>query len=272
MQISAFILRGRAWLAVSLILSSPLLPLAHAISMGHRRQWQYMEVYGESGRYPLSVTVKGRMVRFWADLVTSPNSKYSCKLYNLLRTLDSASSFHTPWLESIKQMLNDAGLECVWDTQCFSSKTSLCRLVSNHLCDMYELEWRKQLEDSSKCLLYRHFKDDIRQESFLKSLPEVYSLALLKFRCSNHKLPTEQGRKNGTPRELRLCRACDMGEIGDEFHLIFECPAWQTERDRFIPMKFRKIKSTYNLCRLLGTKSKKIALSLAKFLKSCGAV
>ena len=63
-----------------------------------------------------------------------------------------------------------------------------------------------------------------------------------------------------------------MNSIGDEFHLIFECPSVQVERKMFIPPYFTHVKSTYNLCKLLECKSKKLSLNLAKFLKATKAV
>ena len=94
----------------------------------------------------------------------------------------------------------------------------------------------------------------------------------MKFRCFNHKLPIEQGRKYGIERENRICQKCNMNSIGDEFHLIFECPSAQVERNMFIPSYFTRVKSTYNLCKLLECKSKKVSLNLAKFLKATKVV
>ena len=48
-------------------------------------------------------------------------------------------------------------------------------------------------------------------------LPERFVLALVKFRCNNHKLPIEQGRKFGIAREERFCTKCNMNSVGDEF-------------------------------------------------------
>ena len=95
---------------------------------------------------------------------------------------------------------------------------------------------------------------------------------MIKFRCSNHKLPIEVGRRQGLERGERLCTKCQLRGVGDEFHLIFDCPAFDLERRRYIPRHFRKVKSMFSLCKLLETKSKKVQLNLAKFLRATETV
>jgi hypothetical protein len=38
-------------------------------------------VYGETGRYPLYVTVYTRMISYWGRLFLNPNNKIVCSLY-----------------------------------------------------------------------------------------------------------------------------------------------------------------------------------------------
>ena len=49
--------------------------------------------------------------------------------------------------------------------------------------------------------------------------------AFLRFRTSCHALPVDLGRRTVTPRLLRVCAVCNSGMLGDERHLVFECPA-----------------------------------------------
>ena len=35
---------------------------------------------------------------------------------------------------------------------------------------------------------------------------------------SNNRLPIQQRRSLGIPRDERICTVCDSGEVGDEFH------------------------------------------------------
>ena len=166
----------------------------------------------------------------------------------------------------------DSGLECVWETQTFTSKASIYSQVRDNLEQSYTDSWTNDLNNSAKCLLYKNYKESIKAEPFLKTLPEKLAMTVLKYRCNNHKLPIEVGRKQGIPREQRICKKCEMNVLGDEFHLILECPFFNAERQKYIPIQFRQIKSTFNLCNLLKCTSRKVSLNIAKFLIATKAV
>ena len=72
--------------------------------------------------------------------------------------------------------------------------------------------------------------------------------------------------ENGVTREERLCRKCDLNVVGDEFNLIMECPAHREERIKFIPPRFRLVRSTFNICKPMANKSQNISLKLPEFL------
>ena len=223
------------------------------------------QVFGESGLFPLFIDVKLRMISFWADLVNPSCEKIASNVYKVCRNLFCTGEFKSSWLSDIKQILVNAGLECVWNTHRFTSKTSLCKIIRTNLKSRFTLQWKEQLDISPKCFFYKNYKQGIVREPFFNQLPERLAVSLVKFRCNNHKLPTEQGRRFGTPREERFCRKCDMHVVGDEFHLIMECPAYREERIKFIPPRFRLVKSTYNFCKLMSNKSRVVSMKLAKF-------
>ena len=66
-------------------------------------------------------------------------------------------------------------------------------------------------------------------------LPDcVDRINISKFRCRNNKIPVvvlgHRGRR--IPNEDRICPACNIGAIGDEFHYIMQCPVFQIQRQR----------------------------------------
>ncbi len=57
----------------------------------------------------------------------------------------------------------------------------------------------------------------------------------LRFRLSCHSLPIETGRHHRPPipRSSRLCPHCPLASVGDEYHLVFECPIFQPLIDKY---------------------------------------
>jgi exonuclease III len=55
----------------------------------------------------------------------------------------------------------------------------------------------------------------------------------LRFRMGCHDLPSDAGRRMGVPRLQRVCPRCSIGEVGDERHLVFTCPALEHIRGRY---------------------------------------
>ena len=59
---------------------------------------------------------------------------------------------------------------------------------------------------------------------------------ILSFRMGSHLLPIEQGRHLRLPRHRRVCRLCHTGALGDERHMLLECPALADLRHEFSPL------------------------------------
>ncbi len=55
----------------------------------------------------------------------------------------------------------------------------------------------------------------------------------LRFRMGCHSLPRDVGSWTGVPRADRFCTLCDSSALGDEKHLVFECPALQHVRHKY---------------------------------------
>ena len=54
----------------------------------------------------------------------------------------------------------------------------------------------------------------------------------LRFRTGCHELPIDMAPRSEVPRQERLCNLCEGG-LGDELHLVFDCPTLQDIRDRY---------------------------------------
>lgn len=85
---------------------------------------------------------------------------------------------------------------------------------------------------------YSTYFEDVKQgysfEAYLDQVthsPCMYTL--VKFRLGAHYLAIETGAWQGKPRVERYCTFCATGEIEDEVHLIYNCPAYDDLRSQF---------------------------------------
>ena len=115
----------------------------------------------------------------------------------------------------------------------------LKKAIELRLSDLYIHEWENQLNNMSSCVTYRLIKPHFKQEKYLTLPNHSDRINLCKFRCRNMKIPVVTGgytsRNNpATPYENRLCEICDMNVVGNEFHYILECPAFQEHRNNYL--------------------------------------
>ena len=85
---------------------------------------------------------------------------------------------------------------------------------------------------SNKGLFYNSFKQDIEYDKYLNILSRSYRQTF--FRTSNHRLPVETGRYDGTAYEDRSCPLCNMGSISNEQHYLLNCEYFRNSRDKYI--------------------------------------
>ncbi len=75
----------------------------------------FIMVYGELGRYPLSVTIKKRITGYWGRLVEGKEGKFSQigLMFDYLLSLYIRVALGL----QVKQILDDCGLSYLWITQ-----------------------------------------------------------------------------------------------------------------------------------------------------------
>jgi hypothetical protein len=110
-------------------------------------------VYGETGRYPLAVDVKVRMVSYWCKLVTGQCSSLSCKVYAALLDLHSSKRLCLPWITCIEQLLNEAGFGQVFLSNDFPNTEWLKRAFRLRLQDQYIQHWNSLVQLHQKVYL-----------------------------------------------------------------------------------------------------------------------
>lgn len=103
-------------------------------------------VYGEIGRYPLIIEIQCRMIMFWHKLISC--NKLSSNIYKLIYHLHENESKTFKWISYVKPVLNDTGLNFVWNLQesCTISKENLKVVLKQRLQDQFIQKWFNEIE------------------------------------------------------------------------------------------------------------------------------
>jgi len=187
-------------------------------------------LHGEFGRHPIHILIKTRMISYWNRLVTGKEQKIALTIYKYMIN----QQIECKWINKIKTILNSTGKTDVWINQPFLNTPIFHKQVKQTLLDQNTQTWRAQLDNSSKGRYYKLFKPNPEFEQYLKTLKKCEYIPLFKFRTTNHRLPIETGRYDGTTLENRTCTLCNQDSIGSEQHYLLGCPFFNTHRQRFL--------------------------------------
>ncbi len=81
---------------------------------------------------------------------------------------------------------------------------------------------------------------DARQGYLALNLGLKRTRTVLRFRMgAKYTLPVYN--RDIPERQERLCQCCDCGALGDERHLLFECPATQGVRDKYVHLQSPRV-------------------------------
>ena len=82
-------------------------------------------------------------------------------------------------------------------------------MFKQRLIDCYTHNLHNDINVSSKCYHYKHFKSLLNVERYLfMDMPFIYKKSFSKLRCSNRKLRIEVGRHMNIIREQRIFIYC----------------------------------------------------------------
>ena len=229
-------------------------------------------VFGETGCFPVDIEIKCRLLSFWYKLKFDASDVATQKISGLMLTLCTRqfenTQFKLPWLQNVMTLLNNLGLSFLWDSPLYSL-SQFKSVVRQRLKDQYLQTWRSTLRENSVCCNYILCKDNFVFENYLLRLPIQLRQPLLKFRLCNHKLPIQRKRFENIPRDERICTLCDMHEIGDEFHYLFNCqfPIIKQNRLLLLPAYYNHHPNVLKFNMLLNVQSMSKLVKLAKFIR-----
>ena len=225
-------------------------------------------VLGETGRFPLSIATKTRMISFWCKLITSDVNRFSTTLYNLLQIYNVNNMFTSKWLQYIKTILDETGFSYISTLREIPNIDTFPNQMKQRLKDQYIQQWLADLNLSNKCRSYKIFKLKFELEKYLCFLSPFNRKIICRFRTSNNRLPIERGRYYGINREDRTCEFCNSDKICDEFHFVLECNTLIDIRQTFLPPYCQNHPNHIKFKNIMSDTSCNISNELAKYLKA----
>ena len=194
-------------------------------------------VLGECGRLPLCITYYSKCIKYWCTLLQMPNHRYPVNCYKMLKSLDDVG--RRTWATSVKDLLFRFGFGYVWVSQDVGDINMFIYTFKQRVTDCMTQNWHSDIDTSSRCDTYKHFKSLLTPEKYLSiDLPFKIRRALARFRCSNHKLNIELGRHYNVQRDDRICLHCfthlNVQVIENECHAFFECPQYEGIRTNYL--------------------------------------
>lgn len=225
-------------------------------------------LYGELGQFPLSIACKVKMTHFWANLLKGSTEKLSYKMYKFAYDKFASGGEGFPWVRFLKGVLDECGLSNVWLTQDFPSVKWVVSKVQMTLQDQFRQTWWSTVQESSKCMLYKEFKCNLKFERYLSQVPPYWRKYIIKLRLCNHRLAVERGRYANVPRHQRYCTLCNDTILGDEFHFLLQCPALRDLRTKFIPRFYRTHVNMLKFIDIMSCENVNLCVNIAKFIKA----
>ncbi len=121
---------------------------------------------------------------------------YQCLLY-----LDRLGLYTSPWIASVKNLLNECGMSGIWLAQSVPNTVPLRKAVERKLMDQWISTWYHNFSTNAIYNNYNAFKGVYEIEPYLTKLTKNSRTLLTRFRTCNNRLPVNIGRCTGVNRE-----------------------------------------------------------------------
>ena len=215
-------------------------------------------VYYELGRFPLHITRKLRILKYWIKLKNSDNC--------ILRScLEDRENINDTWINQIQTELNNLGLGYIFNESSIDKVTQ--KILEQRFFDLHKQEMFSAICRSSRGEYYQYIADNFGLQYYLsKAISEIHRKSITRFRLSSHNLNIESGRYKNELRSKRICTLCNLRDVEDEFHFILKCPKYQEIRNLYIKKYYFRRPSAFKLIQLLSVQNLKELRNLGKFL------
>ena len=184
-----------------------------------------------------------RAAKFWNNLAGKPSGNlFRCIALDCCRAAVAASKRNWAW--SMFKAVHATGYEL--SIRCDDMDAIDIPALQQHIMQQRDSVWedldicpRTCPSKRSRCCTYARWfaRPPHRHARFLLDIPvsAASMKRLLRFRMGCHRLPRDEGSwaRPEVPRLDRVCQLCGAGTLGDERHLVFECPGLLCFREQW---------------------------------------
>lgn len=193
-------------------------------------------VLAELGRYPLTVLAIVQVCKYWNRL-QAMGSERLVRLAFLesvrLAALPTRHAVRASWAAQVASLLAVTPLPSTGPRR-IDIKATLSQLQRRYLTSVSESALPKVQSYVGQIAAPLRI-GSYRVSPYVKEVTSRVQLRhLAQLRTGSHRLRVETGRweRPRLPRQERTCRRCDSGDVDDEHHLVFDCPALQELREQ----------------------------------------
>ena len=188
--------------------------------LGVNKKASNVACLGELGKYPLLLTIKKNIINYLKHISQLPDDSIVKQTLDMSKDLynNQKQSYYSNALNMLKKFYpNETKLES--DILNYDTTT-----ITKIMKEKYLEFWKHKITNSPKLTFLSTMKSEYKIEPYLFLIRNpTIRRTFTQFRISNHKLQIEFGRYQNIPREERICKLCNSGEIEDEFHFSLVC-------------------------------------------------
>ena len=225
-------------------------------------------VRGELGTFPIMISAKIQLIKYWHRLVNLPEDSLLHDAYKTVLTGDH------DWINHVKDILNYQGFGHIWTKPESYKVDYITQQLHQRLQDTHIQEWFSCIRNNSKLSLLNKFKICYKQETYLYNINNFeIRKALTQFRISSHRLNIETGRYHNIVPDQRFCPFCPQ-HIEDEIHFVMKCPKYDILRNELFTFlesnttDFKRLNATDRFEYIFRCNSSHNA-KIGKYIKEC---
>ncbi len=134
------------------------------------------------------------------------------------------------WSKKVKRILDDCDMLPFWT----NGQTVPLENFKNKIDEKFKRDWLHHCSTKPKLRTYSVFKSHTEVASHICcNMPKFERSLVSQLRLGILPLRIETGRYSNLEENQRICLVCDMNEIENEHHFLFECNLYSAERSVF---------------------------------------